>query len=173
MRRGAVLVAAFVALAGLAACETTPDIVFTYGAQGVEIQAQRLVSEVYGAPSDPLPYSNGDLVFAIQGIKTRWPSLKPLLDDGTVGLTDDGDVALRDASSRSDGELKSLRALVKAENRDRFFLYRGMTSATGHDGDAMASGWMEYCEQVFGKEWWRQAPKGWWLRGPRGEWVQK
>lgn len=173
MRRGAVLIAAFVALVGLlAACETTPDRVFTYGARGVEIQAERFVAEVYGFPSDPLPYGNSDIYYAVDGIKARWPSLKPLLEDGTVGLTDDGDVAIHDAGKRDGDDLRKLRALVKAENRDRFFLYRGMTTAAGWSGEE--SGRMiEYTEDAFAKEWWKQAPKGWWMRDQKGRWQQK
>lgn len=160
-------------LVSLAACETTPDRVFTYAAQGVEIQAERLVAEVYGQPADPLPYGNADIHYAIDGIKPRWPSLKPLLDDGTVGLTEDGDVAIHDAGSRSGDDLRELRALVKAENRDRFFLYRGIAAATGHGGEGVAAKWMEYAEDVFAKEWWKQAPKGWWYQDSRGHWTQK
>lgn len=173
MRRGAVLIAAaFVALAGLTACETTPERVFTYGARGVEIQAERFVAEVYGHPSDPLPYGNADIYYAVDGIKARWPSLKPLLEGGTVGLTEDGDVAIRDAGSRSGDELRKLRALVKAENRDRFFLYRGMVAASGHDGGGSTL-MMDYVEDRFASEWWKQAPKGWWLQDHRSHWTQK
>lgn len=173
MRRGtALLVAAVVALAGLTACETTPDRVFTYGARGVEIQAERFVAEVYGLPSDPLPYDNSDIYYAVGGIKSRWPSLKPLLDDGSVGLTEDGDVAIHDAGKRDADDLRKLRALVKAENRDRFFLYRGMTAAAGWTGEE--SGRMiEYTEEAFAKEWWKQAPKGWWMQDQQGRWQQK
>lgn len=161
------------ALASLTACETTPDRVFTYAAHGVEIQAERLVAEVYGQPADPLPYSNADIYYALEGIKPRWPSLKPWLDDGTVGLTEDGDVAIRDAGLRSGDDLRQLRALVKAENRGRFFLYRGMAAATGHSAEGAAAKWMEYVEDVFAREWWKRAPKGWWYQDSRGHWTQK
>ena len=173
MRQGtALLVAAVVALAGLTACETTPDRVFTYGARGVEIQAERFVAEVYGLPSDPLPYDNSDIYYAVGGIKARWPSLKPLLEDGSVGLTEDGDVAIHDVGKREGSDLRKPRALVKAENRDRFFLYRGMTAAAGWTGEG--SGHMvEYTEETFAKEWWKQAPKGWWMQDHQGRWHQK
>lgn len=174
MVRGAVLItAAVIALASLTACETLPpDMVFTYGARGVQIEAERFVADIYGLPADPLPYANGDIYYAIAGIKARWPSLKPLLEDGTVGLTDDGDVAIHDAGTREGSDLRQLHALVKAENRDRFFMYRGMTTAAGWSGEE--SGRMiDYTEDAFAKEWWKQAPKGWWLQDQKGGWQQK
>jgi hypothetical protein len=173
MRRGAVLItAAFVALAGLTACETTPERVFTYGARGVEIQAERFVADVYGHPADPLPYSNPDINYAIDGIKARWPALKPLLDDGTLGLTEDGEIAIHDPGKREGADARKLRALVKAENRDRFFLYRGMTAAVGHGDDSFQL-MIDVTEEAFAREWYKQAPKGWWIQDHRVRWTQK
>lgn len=169
MRRGAVVTALVVAFAGLAACESTPERVFTYGARGAEIQAERFVAEVYGRPSAPLPYGGPDIDYAVAGIKARWPSLQPLLDDGTLGLTEDGELAVRDGGARSDAEIRRLRALVKAENRDRFFLYRGVTTGIGHGGNSLPL-MIEYTEAVFAREWLRQAPAGWWVQDARGGW---
>ncbi|MBI2305771.1 MAG: DUF1318 domain-containing protein [Rhodocyclales bacterium] len=173
MRRGAVLTTVvFVALAGLAACESTPERVFTYGAHGAEIQAERFVADVYGRPSDPLPYGGADIDYAVAGIKARWPSLKPLLDDGTLGLTEDGEIAIRDGGRRDAREMRRLRALVRAENRDRFFLYRGVTAGIGHGGNTLPL-MLDYTEEVFAREWSRQAPSTWWVQDAHGRWQQR
>lgn len=166
-RLGLIVLAAW----AMAACESTPERVFTYGARGVEIEAERFVADIYGQPADPLPYGNADIYFATDGIKARWPSLRPLLEDGTLGQTDDGDVALRSVGGRGEEELRKLRSLVKAENRDRFFLYRGVTSAVGWHGEESVR-MIDYTEDAFAKEWSRQAPKGWWFRDDRGNWRQ-
>lgn len=171
-RGAALLIATVLALAGLTACESTPERVFTYGARGAEIQAERLVADVYGLPADPLPYGGPEIDNALAAIKGRWPSLKPLLDDGTLGLTEDGHIALRDPGARSRDELRRLRALVRAENRDRFFLYRGVTAGIGHGGDNLS--WMiDYTEDVFARQWYEKAPAGWWIQDHHGGWQQK
>lgn len=167
------LVGASIVLAELAGCESLPpDRVLTYGAQGTVIQAERLVAEIYGKPSKPLPYGGPDIDNPLSDMKTRWPALKPLLDEGAIGLTEFGEIALRDAGDRSREESRELRRLVKAENRDRELLYRGMTAAIGHGGDTMSL-MLPYTEDRFGEEWYKQAPKGWWIRDHQGHWLQK
>ena len=161
-----------IALAALAACESLPNHVLTYGAKGTEIQAQRLVAQVYGQPADPLPYGGPDIDRPLARMQARWPVLRAELERGRIGLTEDGDVALRNAGSADKAEARQLKSLLKAENRDRGVLYRAMTEAIGHNGDAMAK-MLPYTEDVFGQEWARQAPAGWWLQDHRGEWSQK
>lgn len=166
------LLLAGIAVALLAGCESTPTMVFTYGTQGTIIQAERLVAEVYGTPADPLPYGGPDIDRPLARMKARWARLKPLLDEGVVGLTEFGEVALRDAGSRAKDEARDIRHLVRAENRDREELYRGMTAAIGHGGDNLQA-MIPYTEDRFGAEWAAQAPAGWWLRDYQGRWGQK
>ena len=49
-------------------------------------------------------------------MKSRWPFLKVLLEDGTLGLTEDGDVAIRSYGDRDRAVQKDLRRLVRAES---------------------------------------------------------
>lgn len=156
----------------LAACESTPTRVFTYGARGAEIQAERLVARVYGLPADPLPYGGPDIDRPLQRMVARWPELKVLLEDGTIGLTADGEVAIRDFAGRDQAVARQLKALVKAENRDRDELYRGMTAAIGHGGNTLPQ-MLGYTEDTFGGEWLRQAPAGWWGQDHQGRWSRK
>lgn len=160
------------AACALVACESTPDRTFTYGARGAEIQAQRLVAQVYGKPADPLPYGGPDIDRPLARMKARWPALQAELERGSVGLTEDGDVALRMPVSLDKAQVRELKTLVKAENRDRDVLYRAMTEAIGHNGDGVVR-MQPYTEDVFGVEWARQAPAGWWLQDHRGQWSQK
>lgn len=161
-----------IAAALLAGCESTPERVFTYGAMGTVIQAERLVADVYGQPADPLPYGGPDIDGPLVSMKARWPDLKRLLATGTLGLTDDGEIAVREVGTRSRGEVKILRRLVRAENRDRRVLYRAMTAAIGHADDTLEL-MLGHTEDVFGREWIKQAPKGWWTQDHTGHWVQK
>jgi hypothetical protein len=163
---------ASIAAASLAGCESTPERVFTYGAKGTVIQAERFVADVYGHVADPLPYGGPDIDGPLASMKARWPDLKPLLEAGTLGLTDDGEIAIHEIGARSRGEVKQLRRLVRAENRDRHVLYRAMTAAIGH-GDDTLSLMIGHTEDTFGHEWITQAPKGWWVQDHTGRWAQK
>ncbi|MFZ4536529.1 DUF1318 domain-containing protein [Propionivibrio sp.] len=155
-------------LVPLAACESTPTHLFTYAAQGTVIQAERLVGQFFGKDVYPLPYGGPDIDRPLQRMHARFPQLKAQLDNGTLGLTEDGDVAIREAGAST----PELKKLVRAENRDRAVLYTAMSMAVGHGTDDLQS-WLPYTDATFGAEWQKQAPSGWWLRNENDEWRRK
>ena len=146
----------------------TPEFVFTYAAQGTAVQADRLVGQFFGRMGAPLLYGGVDIDQPLQRMHERFPELKTQLDNGVLGLTEDGDVAIRDA----DAATLELKKLVRAENRDRGFLYNAMTFAVGHGGHERWD-WLNYVDATFGAEWQKQAPSGWWLRNEKDAWRQK
>jgi hypothetical protein len=157
---------------GLAACETMPDILITTGTGGIKIQAEQLVAQVYAGTDRPLPYGGPDIDNSLASIKSRWSFLKPLLEDGTIGLTEDGEVAIRSFGVRDKAAVKEIRRLVTAENNARQLLYRAMTDAGGYSGD-IAGNMIGYTDDVFAEQWATQAPKGWWIQDHRGQWFRK
>ena len=160
--RGAWLVMLSLALA---ACESTPTHLLTYSAQGVVIQAERLVAPFFNQVADPLPYGGPDVDRPLRRMHERFAQLKSQLDLGTLGMTDEGEVAIREAAATT----PELELLVCRENNDRALLYRAMSTAVGY-----AEG--IYIPQVradFAAEWQKQAPTGWWLRDDQGRWWQK
>jgi hypothetical protein len=152
-------------LLGLSGCASTPDHLLTYPAQGVVIQADRLVAPFFGRAADPLPYGGPDIDQPLRRMHERFVQLKPELDSGTLGLTDEGEVAIREAAA----ETPELGLLVCAENKDRAILYRAMSTAVGYSEGI----YVPYVEASFASEWQKQAPAGWWLRDDRGQWSQK
>jgi hypothetical protein len=170
MRRG--VVALLLVFSFLTACESMPDVLLTTGTGGIKIQAERLVDQVYKGIDKPLPYGGPDIDNPLVSMKARWPLLKPLLEDGTLGFTEDGDVAIRDPGGRDKAGAKALRVLVRAENNDRQVLYRAMTEAGGYSM-LEGPGMLDYTEDVFAEQWATQAPKGWWIQDHRGRWFQK
>ena len=160
------------ALAAMAGCESLPDHVLMYGAQGTEIQAQRLVAGIYGLPAEALPYGGPDIDRPLARMKARWPEVRAGLESGRLGLSEDGDVVVRDAAGLDRSAARALRGLAKTENRDRDVLYRAMTEAIGHNGEGVPR-MQPFTEEVFGREWARQAPKSWWLQDVNGRWLQK
>jgi hypothetical protein len=149
----------------LAACQSSPTHLFTYSSQGVLIQAERLVSPFFGRAADPLPYGGPNIARPLRRMHERFAQLTIELDKGTVGLTEDGDVAIRDAGATT----AELKQLVRAENRDRAVLYNAMSEAVGYP-DGL---YLPYVDASFAAEWQKQAPPGWWLRNEQGEWQRK
>ncbi len=155
----------FAALLALAGCESTPTHLLTYSAQGVVIQAERLVAPFFGRAADPLPYGEPDIDLPLRRMHERFAQLKPQLDDGTLGLTDEAEVGIRDAATTT----PELALLVCKENNDRAILYGAMSTAVGYPEGL----YVPYVEAVFAAEWRKQAPVGWWLRDGHGQWWQK
>ena len=166
MKRFFVLAVASLAL--FSACESTGTHLLTYAAQGTVIQADRLVRQFFSGSREALPYGGPDIDGPLQRMHERFPELKAQLELGTLGLTEDGDVAIREAG----GATPELKQLLRAENRDRAVLYTAMAAAVGHGRDTLVY-WLPYVDASFGAEWQKQAPDGWWLRNGQNEWRRK
>jgi len=157
----------------LAACNNLETHTFNIqsAAGGTEIEARQVVALVYAQAPDAdiekLLYSGGDLTRAIKRLRDRYPQLKPWLDQGVIGNSASGFVALRDPSRR-----EQLRELLWEENRDRAFLHNRASVAVGHGVDDLA-GWLPYASYSFGKEWIAQGQAGWWWLDDKRQWEQK
>lgn len=97
----------------------------------------------------------------------RHSSLAPFYESGAVGLTDDGKVALRDASSVPLAQRRQLNQLITAENSDRSALYRELARANGHPE------WEPQVQETFAKRWVDKAKAGWWVQTAGGAWSRK
>lgn len=151
----------------LSACSSTQ---VQSAATGTKIEAKQVVALVYSqapdAEIDKLLYSGGDLTRAIKRMRDRYPLLKPWLDQGIIGNTASGFIALRDPAQRN-----QVRDLMSKENRDRSLLYRETSEAVGYDDEH--PDWLPYVYFSFGTEWIGQGPAGWWWLNERRQWLQK
>ncbi|MDC8012143.1 YdbL family protein [Tahibacter soli] len=86
---------------------------------------------------------------------------------GTIGLTRDGLVAVRDASAVPLAERAGLNQAVADENRDRKAVYREIAVGNGHPE------WEGQIQGTFAKQWIEQARAGWYHQDPSGAWKQK
>ncbi|NID14296.1 YdbL family protein [Luteibacter yeojuensis] len=93
--------------------------------------------------------------------------LKALFDSGAVGFTNDGLVAVRDASSLPLDQRSQADALVRQENGDRDALYRAVAKANGHPE------WESQIRKTFAEGWIQRAPSGWYYRDASGAWKRK
>lgn len=94
-------------------------------------------------------------------------SLKGLLQNGTVGFTADGLVAVRDASAVPLAQRAQVNTTVADENRDRNSLYREIANANGHPE------WESQIRETFAKLWIEKARSGWYYRSAAGTWKKK
>jgi uncharacterized protein len=101
-----------------------------------------------------------------QSMQQRHNLLEKYYEDGTIGLTQDGLVAIRDVSSVPLATRQTINALVAAENKDRNALYREIARANGHPE------WEEDIRSTFGQRWIERARPGWWYQA-HGSWIRK
>src|SRR4030095_5300582 len=102
-----------------------------------------------------------------QSMQRRFAELKPFLDSGAVGLTRDGNVALRDANAVPLPQRQQVNALIAAENADRASLYREVARANGRPE------WEQDIRNTFGQRWIEKAPAGWYYQSTGGTWARK
>ena len=107
---------------------------------------------------------------AISAIKNsmqaRHPSLAPHYASGAVGLTNNGLIAVHDASAVPLKDRQSINAVVAAENADRNALYKEIANGNGHPE------WEAGIRDAFAGRWIDKAQTGWWYQGASG-WAKK
>ncbi len=86
---------------------------------------------------------------------------------GAVGMTSDGEIALRDQKLVPLRERNNVKNLVALENRDRGALYAEMARANGHPE------WEGEIRATFARRWVDNASAGWWYMDKSGNWKQK
>ena len=102
-----------------------------------------------------------------QSMEARHAQLKKYYDSGSIGLTRDGLVQVRDQNLVPLPERNGVRKLVAEENADRSNLYREIASANGH------AEWETDIRTTFAERWASKAPSGWWYQDEKGAWKQK
>ena len=102
-----------------------------------------------------------------QSMEARHAQLKKYYDAGSIGLTRDGLVQVRDQNLVPLPERNSVRKLVAEENADRTNLYREIAVANGHPE------WETDIRTTFAERWASKAAAGWYYQDSSGTWKQK
>jgi uncharacterized protein YdbL (DUF1318 family) len=102
-----------------------------------------------------------------QSMEARHAQLKKYYDAGSIGLTRDGLVQVRDQNLVPLPERNSVRKLVAEENADRTNLYREIAAANGHPE------WEADIRTTFAERWASKAAAGWYFQDSSGAWKQK
>lgn len=107
-------------------------------------------------------------IAAIQGgMQKRHGELAPLYASGAVGLTRDGNVALRDPAAVPLAQRAAVNGLIAAENQDRAALYREIARANNRPE------WEGDIRNTFGQRWIDRAQAGWHYQNASGAWARK
>ena len=107
-------------------------------------------------------------IAAIQtSMQKRHGELAPLYTSGAVGLTRDGNVALRDPAVVPLAQRAAVNSLIAAENQDRASLYREIARANSHPE------WEADIRNTFGLRWIERAQAGWYSQNAAGAWTRK
>ena len=102
-----------------------------------------------------------------ESMEARHAQLKKYYDSGSIGLTRDGLVQVRDQNLVPLAERNSVRKMVAEENADRTNLYREIAAANGHPE------WETDIRTTFAERWASKAPAGWYFQDASGGWKQK
>jgi uncharacterized protein len=100
-------------------------------------------------------------------IKQRSGAIKPYMDRGNVGISQDGLLAVRNTDGLSLKERADITQLVQAENRDRESLYAEIAKANNIARESIPK-----IKTIFAKSWIDQARPGWWIQDGSG-WRKK
>ena len=102
-----------------------------------------------------------------KGLRENFQQLRPLFENGAVGPTRDGNVALRDASAIPLAQRAQVNALIAQSNQDRAALYREIAVANGRPE------WENDIRATFAQRWIDRARPGWYYQDSSGAWVKK
>jgi uncharacterized protein YdbL (DUF1318 family) len=94
-------------------------------------------------------------------------ALGKLFDNGAVGFTHNGMVAMHDAGKIPLSERAQANAAIADENRDRAALYREVAIANNHPE------WESQIQATFARGWIEKAHAGWYYQNAAGAWQQK
>jgi uncharacterized protein YdbL (DUF1318 family) len=126
-----------------------------------------LVPPAYAQEAD-INVSNPAIRALKDSIKNRSDLIKPFMDRGSVGINQDGLLAIRTTDGLSLKERAEVQQLVEAENRDREALYLEIAKANNFARDAVPK-----IKRIFAKSWADQARPGWWIQDAQGAWRRK
>ena len=125
------------------------------------------IGEAFAQEAD-INISNPAIRALKDSIKNRSGSIKPFMDRGNVGLTNEGLLTVRTTDGLSLKERAEVQQLLDAENRDRESLYLEIAKANNFPKESVAK-----IKAIFARSWLEQAQPGWWVQDGQGNWQKK
>ena len=127
-----------------------------------------LIPAAEAQASPNLDVSDPQIRAVTASMQQRFGDLKKYFDAGVIGLTADGQVAVRDQNSIALADRAVVTRLVTEDNRDRATLYAELAKANKHPE------WEPDIRRTFARRWVeRGAQPGWYYQDAGGNWVKK
>lgn len=145
-----------------AATPTTP------GDSGSFWMSPFMPSAAYAQADVDIDVSTAAIRALKQQMKSRAAQLKPYLDQGRLGIDNNGMLAVRNLDGVPLREQATVRRLVEAENRDRETLYEEIAKANNFGADRVPD-----IRKIFAETWTQKAEKGWPVQKSDGSWTKK
>jgi uncharacterized protein YdbL (DUF1318 family) len=132
-----------------------------------KIASISFIGEAFAQEAD-INISNPAIRALKDSIKNRSGSIKPFMDRGNAGLTNEGLLTVRTTDGLSLKERAEVQQLLDAENRDRESLYLEIAKANNFPKESVAK-----IKAIFARSWLEQAQPGWWVQDGQGNWQKK
>jgi uncharacterized protein YdbL (DUF1318 family) len=100
-------------------------------------------------------------------MEKRHQQLAPYYTSGAVGITNKGQLQIRDQKLVPLKDRNKVKNIVAKENRDRSALYAEIARANSHPE------WEAEIRTTFARRWVDNAHSGWWYMDKSGGWKQK
>jgi uncharacterized protein YdbL (DUF1318 family) len=127
-----------------------------------------LIPAAEAQASPNLDVSDPQIRAITASMQQRFGDMKKYFDAGVIGLTADGQVAIRDQNAIPLAERAVVARLVAEDNRDRATLYAELARANKHPE------WEPDIRRTFARRWVeRGAQPGWYYQDSSGKWLQK
>jgi uncharacterized protein len=155
---------------------TTPPQSFLVPAQGEEqnvllaavgqvLNAMVPAAQAQGA--ETLDVSSPAITRITGSMASRWGELEKFFSSGAVGLTNNGNVEVRDVAAVALSDRAKVKSLVAEDNADRAQLYAEIAKANNHPE------WESDVRKSFARRWVAKAKAGWYYQDDGGAWKQK
>ena len=127
-----------------------------------------LVPAAQAQGAESLDVSSPAITRITSSMQGRWGDLEKFFASGAIGLTNNGNIEVRDLNAVALPDRAAVKRLVSEDNADRAQLYTEIAKANNHpewEGDVRKS---------FARRWVAKAAKsGWNYQDDSGAWKQK
>jgi uncharacterized protein YdbL (DUF1318 family) len=134
-------------------------------AVGRVLNAMVPAAQAQGA--ETLDVSSPAITRITASMAARWGELEKFFASGAVGLTNDGNVEVRDVAAVALPDRAKVKSLVTQDNADRALLYAEIAKANNHPE------WESDVRKSFARRWVAKAKPGWYYQDDGGSWKQK
>ncbi|MBX3694567.1 MAG: YdbL family protein [Steroidobacteraceae bacterium] len=154
---------------GMALPENRPDPVHDTLLRNVAAAIlDTLVPAAHAQGTPNLDIASPEIRAITASMAQRFTQLEKYFASGAVGLTNDGQVEVRDQGAIALPERAAVKRLVAEDNTDRNALYAAIAKANGHPE------WQADIRKTFARRWVERGAKpGWYYQDAGGSWQQK